>query len=124
MIVLYPDYLCITINSLVNAHTSSLLTPPTNSYLPFISSSFLQFSVYKQDDDNYARNMLTEAFRVYDRDDNGLIPLNDLRSILTTLGEPLTYEQMDELFQLIPVNEQGRIRSQDFINMLFTKWKI
>lgn len=38
--------------------------------------------------------MLLEAFKVYDKDDNGLIPMNDLRSVFTTLGEPLGYDQV------------------------------
>ena len=64
--------------------------------------------------------MLLEAFKVYDNDDNGLIPMNDLRSVFTTLGEPLGYDQVDELLQLVPVDAQGKVKTLDFINMLFT----
>jgi Ca2+-binding EF-hand superfamily protein len=86
--------------------------------------SFMRiFSHLRNDDESTARNMLTEAFRVYDKDENGLIPVNDFRSIITALGEPLTYDQVDELMQLVPINDQGRFRTQDFINMLMTKWK-
>jgi calmodulin len=65
--------------------------------------------------------MLSEAFRVYDKDDNGLIPMNDLRSVFTTLGEPLSYDQVDELLQLLPVDPHGKVKTSDFIDMLFTR---
>jgi Ca2+-binding EF-hand superfamily protein len=52
-----------------------------------------------------------------------LIPINDFRSILTTIGESLSYEEVDQLISLVPVNDQGKFRSVDFINMLLTKWK-
>lgn len=87
--------------------------------------SFIRiFSLFQVDDEQTARYMLGEAFRVYDKDENGLIPVNEIRNILTTLGEPLSYDQVDELIQLVPVNDKGRFKSEDFINMLMTKWKL
>lgn len=87
--------------------------------------SFMRiFSHLKVDDDATARHQLSEAFRVFDRDENGIIGVNDMRNILTMLGEPLGYDECDQLFQLVPVNDQGKFRSQDFINMLMTKWKL
>lgn len=58
---------------------------------------------------------------MYDKDDNGLIPMNDLRSVFTSLGEPLTYDQVDELLQLVPIDAHGKVKTTDFINMLFTR---
>lgn len=82
------------------------------------------FSVTAQDDEATARALLAEALRIYDKDEQGWPSVNDVRSILTTIGETLSYDQVDELFQLVQVNDQGRFRSQDFINMLMTKWKM
>ena len=81
------------------------------------------FGYLKNDDDNRARERLTEAFKVFDKDEMGSIPLNDIRSILTTIGEPLSYDQVDELFQFVRVDDSGRFKSADFIQMLLTKWK-
>lgn len=71
--------------------------------------------------DAYARQMLAEAFRVYDKDDNGLIPMNDIRSAFTTLGEPLTYENVEELLQHVPVDNHGKVKVTDFIEMLIVQ---
>lgn len=49
---------------------------------------------FQPEPEDFARKMLVEAFRVYDKDDNGLIPMNDLKSVFTALGEPLTYDQV------------------------------
>ena len=86
--------------------------------------SFMRiFSHTRVDDEQTARYMLTEAFRVYDKDENGLIPANDIRSILSTIGEVIPYDEIDQLLQLVPINDKGRFKSTDFIEMLMTKWK-
>jgi calmodulin len=87
------------------------------------SRIFSQAPQLKADPEDTAKYLLAEAFRVYDKDENGLIPINDFRSILTTIGESLSYEEVDQLISLVPVNDQGKFRSVDFINMLLTKWK-
>lgn len=86
--------------------------------------SFMRiFQHTKVDDERKAREFLIEAFRVYDRDENGLIPVNDMRSVLSTIGETIPYDELDQLFQLVHVNESGRFKSTDFIEMLMTKWR-
>lgn len=86
--------------------------------------SFMRiFSHTKVDDEKTARYLLGEAFRVYDRDETGLIPANDIRSILSTIGEVISYDEIDQLLQLVPVNDKGRFKSTDFIDMLMTKWQ-
>jgi calmodulin len=81
------------------------------------------FAHTKVDDETRARELLAEAFKVFDRDEQGVIPVNDFRSIVTTLGEVISYEEADQLMQLVPVNEKGRFKASDFIDMLMTKWK-
>jgi Ca2+-binding EF-hand superfamily protein len=86
--------------------------------------SFMRiFAHTKVDDETRARELLAEAFKVFDRDEQGVIPVNDFRSIVTTLGEVISYEEADQLMQLVPVNEKGRFKASDFIDMLMTKWK-
>lgn len=84
--------------------------------------SFLRIlSTLQPESEPYARQMLTEALRAYDKDDNGLIPMNELRTVFTTLGEPLTYENVEELLQLVSVDSQGKVKATEFIDMLLAQ---
>lgn len=58
-----------------------------------------------------------EGFRVFDKDQNGTIGSAELRHILTSLGEKLTEEEVD---QLIGGQEdlQGNIQYEDFIKLV------
>lgn len=42
---------------------------------------------------------LIEAFRVFDREGNGLISVAELRHVLTNIGEKLTEEEIDEMIR-------------------------
>jgi calmodulin len=66
-------------------------------------------------------SQLHRAFRAYDKDENGLLAVNDLRNVLTTLGEPLTYDQFEELIAVLNVDAQGKVKSSNFIEILLKK---
>lgn len=77
-----------------------------------------QLKHFQQDDTVTARRLLAEALRVYDKDDNGLIPASDLKNAFASLGEPISYDQMDEMIQLLPLDAKGRVKVDDLINLL------
>lgn len=49
--------------------------------------------------DTDSQEEILEAFRVFDRDGNGLISAAELRHIMTSLGEKLTDEEVDEMIR-------------------------
>jgi calmodulin len=51
-----------------------------------------------------------KAFRVFDKNGAGFVSAAELRGILTSLGEKLIEEEVDELFK------EGEIDSNGFIN--------
>ncbi len=53
-------------------------------------------NTFKIEGDAEAKRHLEEALRVYDKDNNKLISLSDLKSAFTTLGEPLTYDEVHD----------------------------
>jgi Ca2+-binding EF-hand superfamily protein len=61
---------------------------------------------------------LMEAFRVFDRDENGLIMENELRVIFTTLGEACSLEEINALLAQAKVDEAGRINYKEFIKIM------
>jgi len=64
------------------------------------------------------RNELTEAFRVFDREENGYISENDLRIIFTTLGESVLLDEINALLSQLSADERGRIRYETFVEMI------
>lgn len=52
---------------------------------------------------------LTEAFKVFDRDGNGLISAAELRHVMTNLGEKLTDEEVDEMIREADVDGDGHV---------------
>lgn len=58
-----------------------------------------------------------EGFRVFDKEQNGYIASAELRHILTSLGEKLTDEEVDQLVQGVE-DAQGNICYEDLIKMV------
>lgn len=61
-----------------------------------------------------AEKELREAFKVFDRDNSGTISAAELRNVLTSLGENLTDEQIDEMIQSADKDGNGAIDYDEF----------
>ena len=73
---------------------------------------FHEFLTMMQRQKDYvdSEDEVMEAFRVFDKNGAGFVSAAELRGILTSLGEKLTEEEVDELFK------EGEIDSNGFIN--------
>lgn len=49
---------------------------------------------FKPEDETLAVKQLEDALKVFDKDGNGLIPVSDLKSAMSTLGEGISYDQV------------------------------
>ncbi|XP_025082010.1 myosin-2 essential light chain-like [Pomacea canaliculata] len=58
-----------------------------------------------------------EGFRVFDKEQNGFIASAELRHVLTCLGEKLSDDEVDQLFQGIE-DQQGNINYEELIKMV------
>ena len=63
---------------------------------------------------------ICKAFKVFDEKGCGSIPVEDLRCVLTTLGEALTEEEMDELLKKADLNKDGKVRYEEFVSKMMT----
>ena len=52
---------------------------------------------------------IRDAFKVFDKDGNGLISAHELRQIMMSLGEKLTDEELDEMMREADLNGDGQI---------------
>ena len=52
---------------------------------------------------------LKDSFQVFDKQGNGMISVQDLKHSLTTLGERLADEEMDELIREVDIDGSGQI---------------
>ena len=52
---------------------------------------------------------IREAFRVFDKDDNGYISAAELRHVMTNLGEKLTDEEVDEMIKEGDIDGDGQV---------------
>lgn len=59
-----------------------------------------------------------EAFKIFDKDNNGMVSLSELRHVLTTLGETLTTQEVDELLKEAKVDKDGNINYNTFVSMI------
>ncbi|XP_073317374.1 calmodulin-2 isoform X1 [Primulina huaijiensis] len=73
---------------------------------------------------------LKEAFKVFDKDQNGfisaaetycIIPISQLRHVMTNLGEKLTDEEVDEMMREADVDGDGQVNYEEFVRMMLAK---
>lgn len=58
---------------------------------------------------------IKEAFKVFDRDDNGFISAAELRHVMTNLGEKLSDEEVDEMVREADIDGDGQINYEGII---------
>jgi len=61
---------------------------------------------------------IKEAFNVFDKDGSGKISKDELRSIMKSLGEDLTDEEITQMIQEADTNGDGEIDYEEFLRML------
>lgn len=61
-----------------------------------------------------------DGLRVFDKDGNGLIPATELRHLLTTLGERLSDEEVEQLIFEFE-DKQGMVAYEDFVKAVLQR---
>ena len=109
----------------------SLGQSPTEEELHYIickvdadRSGFMDFSEFvammanhmKEETDT--KEDICKAFKEFDDKGNGTIPIQDLKLILTSMGEALSEDEVDELIKQADQNKDGKIHYEEFVNKM------
>ncbi len=62
-------------------------------------NEFLQMMSYQQRRE-LGQDKLKDAFKIFDKDDDGIIAVEELRGIMKNLGDKMTDEELDEMLQV------------------------
>ena len=89
-----------------------------NSFLSWLGTVCF---IYRKMKDTDTEEELIEAFKVFDRDGNGLISAAELRHVMTNLGEKLTDEQVDEMIREADIDGDGHINYEEFVRMMMAR---
>ena len=66
---------------------------------------------------------LIEAFKIFKQVGDRAVSANELRHVMTTLGDRLTDEEADEMIKEAGVDENGIIHYDNYVKMIMNKWK-
>ena len=81
---------------------------------------FLCLMVKKMKDTDTEEELL-EAFKVFDRDGNGLISGNELQHVMTSLGENISQDEVEEMIKEADLDGDGYINYEEFVRMILNK---
>ena len=83
-------------------------------------SEFLQLMRRRMRDTDTEEEMV-EAFKVFDRDGNGLISMQELRLVMKQIGENLTDRECSEIIAAGDKDNDGFLNFDEFIRMMIDK---
>jgi calmodulin len=82
---------------------------------------FVTFMIKVQSEDLTEEEEVIRAFETFDKDKNGYLTIDELRHILTTLGDKFTDEEVDEIFREADVNRDGKLEYKEFVKFWIDK---
>lgn len=64
---------------------------------------------------------IREAFRVFDHEGRGVISVDQLRHVMTELGDKMPEDEFDELLSEIDVDKNGHIHYEEMVKIMSEK---
>lgn len=75
----------------------------------------------KNSPDTQTEDEVINAFRVFDKEGNGLISSSELKHIMMTIGDKMTEEEAEEMVTEADIDEDGMINYEEFVRMMMAK---
>jgi len=76
---------------------------------------------HMEEDPRTQEEVYREAFRTFDKDGSGCISAEELRTVMGSLGETLTDEEIDQMIQEADIDKDGEINYEEFVQMMCGK---
>ena len=84
-----------------------------SGYMDF--SEFLTVMAHHIKEETDTKDDICTAFKVFDEAGRGTITVSDLRSVLTTLGDVLTADEIEEMIKAADHGNSGEINYEEFV---------
>ena len=81
-------------------------------------AGFLEIMVSRKSDVDTELE-IQEALKVFDREGAGLLPVAELKHILTNIGEKMSDDEVDEMLRDAKIDSQGQIKISDLVKLMF-----
>ena len=88
-------------------------------------SGFMDFSEfltmmadYIKEEGTDTKEDICTAFRAFDDAGKGVIPVDELKYVLTNLGDALTEEEVEELIRTADADNTGKVKYEDFVTKM------
>ena len=82
--------------------------------------SFINIVKRKEKDIDTEEEVLN-AFKIFDKEGNGLININELKHIMVTLGKNLSESEINDMLKEADIDGDGYINYEEFVRSLLTK---
>ncbi|KAJ0981612.1 hypothetical protein J5N97_009867 [Dioscorea zingiberensis] len=86
-----------------------------NGTIEFVE--FLNLMAHKVKETD-AEDELREAFKVFDKDQNGYISPTELRNVMMNLGEKLSDEEVEQMIKEADLDGDGQVNYEEFVRMM------
>jgi len=71
---------------------------------------------------NFSGEQIVEMFKVFDKDGDGHVSANEIRSVMAGVyGEPLTEPEIEEIIKLADVDGDGQIDYGEFVRLVLNQ---
>ena len=77
--------------------------------------------VNRRENDIDTEEELIKAFKVFDKEGNGLINLNELKHIMLKVGNNISESEIDQMLNEADIDMDGFINYEEFIRSYLTK---
>ncbi|XP_016943367.1 calmodulin [Drosophila suzukii] len=64
---------------------------------------------------------LREAFRIFDKENNGYITTTELKNVFSALGVKLGDDELEEMIREYDLDQDNHINYEEFVNMMTTR---
>ena len=84
-----------------------------SKFLEFMGCDLFSKHVLKEEE-------IIERFRIIDKDEKGVLSVNETRGVLRSLGETFLDEEINEMIDLAETDQNGNIKYEIFVQMFMS----